>query len=188
MAVVAGRARSAGPGSAAQVVLLDHPIGRELVARAFSHDAAPRDHVAAMGVMQGRHDVLLDEDDRRAGPVDLGDRPEEPLGHHGREAEGQLVHEQQARPAHQRPPDRAHLLLATAEGARHLVQALAQKARSAATVAFLLEQDRRARGRPEMLETTLPNTVLELDVDVEPHDLAHYDRLLGEGDDDDQPS
>lgn len=27
-----------------------------------------------------------------------------------------------------------------------------------------------------------------LDVDVEPHDLAHYDRLLDEGDDDDQPS
>jgi len=71
---------------------------------------------------------------------------------------------------------------------RALVQALAQKARSAATVAFLLEQDRRARGRPEVLETTLPKSVLALDVDVEPHDLAHYDRLLDEGDDDDQPS
>lgn len=31
---------------------------------------------------------------------------------------------------------------------RALVQALSKKARSAATVAFLLEQDRRARGRP----------------------------------------
>lgn len=66
--------------------------------------------------------------------------------------------------------------------------ALEREARSAATVAYLLEQQRRARGRPELLDPALPDAVRRLDVDVEHHDLASYDRLLRNEGDDHDPS
>jgi hypothetical protein len=45
----------------------------------------------------------------------------------GREAERELDDEKHRRPIHQRPADRAHLLLATGQRAGHLVQPLAQQ-------------------------------------------------------------
>jgi transposase len=62
--------------------------------------------------------------------------------------------------------------------------ALEREARSAATVAYVLEQRRRARGRAEVIDTALPESVRRIDVDVAHHDLATYDRLLDSNEDD----
>jgi hypothetical protein len=55
------------------------------------------------------------------------DQLEGPLDQQRREAHRRLVHQQQARPAHQRAPDRQHLLLAAGEGAGELAVALGQR-------------------------------------------------------------
>ncbi len=68
--------------------------------------------------------VLLDEKDGRALAVQLRDRAEDLFDHERREAERGLVHEQEARPRHQRTCHGEHLLLAAREGAGQLRRAL----------------------------------------------------------------
>ena len=57
-------------------------------------------------------------------PVDLRDEVEQVVHHERREAERQLVDEEETRAAHEPAPDRAHLLLAAREAARELARAL----------------------------------------------------------------
>ena len=70
-------------------------------------------------------DVLLDEEDRPALALELGNRREDPLDHQRGKAQRWLVEQQEARPPHQRPPDREHLLLAAGQRAALLVSSLA---------------------------------------------------------------
>ncbi len=61
------------------------------------------------------HDVLLDEDDAGAAGLDARQRLVDVADHDRREAEADLVAQQQARVRHQRAADRGHLLLAAGE-------------------------------------------------------------------------
>ena len=77
--------------------------------------------------LQRQMRVLLDQEDRRALAVELGHDVEN-LAHHERsETERRLVHQQEARPRHERPRHRQHLLLAARERAGQLLAPPAQR-------------------------------------------------------------
>src|SRR4051812_41523597 len=96
----------------AEVELLDVGVADELGGGAFEDDAPGFDDVAAVRDRERAMGVLLDEQRGHAElavePLDDGkhlvDQPR-------REPERWLVEEQQARPGHERAPDREHLLL-----------------------------------------------------------------------------
>src|SRR5713226_2939324 len=97
-----------------------------LASAAAERDAAGVEDHDLVGEVEGKLDVLLDQENRlafalqaRDGAADLGDDQR-------RKAFGGLVHQQHSRISHERPPDREHLLLAPRERARHLLQPLLQ--------------------------------------------------------------
>ena len=73
-----------------------------------------------MRALQGLGGVLLDEQDRRALLVDLGDDREDLGDEHRREPHRRLVEQQHPRLGHQGAPDRQHLLLAAGQRAARL--------------------------------------------------------------------
>ena len=82
---------------------------------------------------------------RGAVAVELGDDAEDLLDHERREAERGLVHQQEARPRHQRARDREHLLLAAGQRAGELLAALLAGAGSARTCARCRRRSRPCR-------------------------------------------
>jgi len=64
-----------------------------------------------------------------------------------------------------------------------LATALERQALSASSVAYILDQRARARGRLPPLEVVLPNDPRVRDLEVLPHDLAAYDDLGNDDDD-----
>src|SRR4030095_1585861 len=83
-------AADGGP-SAAEVRLLDVRARQEAVPRALEDDAAVLEHIAAVRELERPRHILLDEDDRRAGAVDLPERLEDQLHCQGRQPEARLV-------------------------------------------------------------------------------------------------
>jgi len=72
-----------------------------------------------IGEVERRRDVLLDEQDAHALlAIDGAHDAEDLAGDERREPERGLVEEEQARPQHERAPDREHLLLAPGEAPR----------------------------------------------------------------------
>src|SRR6266702_1063531 len=69
--------------------------------------------VDAVGERHRHLQVVLDEEDRYPGPVDLGQHVADLLDHERGEALCRLVHEHEIRVAHQGPRDGEHLLLAS---------------------------------------------------------------------------
>src|SRR3981081_2466512 len=65
----------------AQVGLLDPAVVEQLGARAGHRQRPPLEHVRALGQVERAVHVLLDEQDRGALPVDLGQQLEEPHHH-----------------------------------------------------------------------------------------------------------
>src|SRR5690606_8208099 len=107
--------------SDAQVCRADGLVGQELLRRAGPYQAAGLEHIASLRHGQGPVEVLLHQQDRQVSlPVNAGPDLHQPVHHHRGEAQGQLVQQEQARPAHQPPPDGAHLLLAAAHRAGQL--------------------------------------------------------------------
>src|SRR5581483_4326821 len=82
---------------------------------------------AAVGDRKRHVRVLLDDEDRDAGLVHLLDDLEVALDEDGREAHRRLVHQEQLRPRHQRPPHRDHLLLPARQGPCELRPPLVQQ-------------------------------------------------------------
>src|SRR5262249_25433776 len=96
-------------------------VAQQLGASAGERDLAVDHHVAAMGELEGMVGVLLDQEDGHLLLlVDVADDLEDLLDDQRREAERRLVEQQQPRPAHQRPRDRQHLLLAARQRAAAL--------------------------------------------------------------------
>ena len=90
----------------------------------MADDATGLDQVAAVGDGETLLGVLLDQQDADAGLADAGERLEQLMGQHRRQAERRFVEQQDFRRRHHRPGDRHHLLLAAAHGARRLAVAL----------------------------------------------------------------
>src|SRR5882724_11528026 len=121
------RASRAPSGDSETQVGLLHVGAREQARpRALEHQTPILEHVAPMRELERARHVLLDEHDRRAGVVDALERLEDELHHHRCEAQARLVQQEQPRPRHEAPPDRAHLLLAARQGTGQLALALAQ--------------------------------------------------------------
>src|SRR6266852_4500028 len=83
------------------------------------------EHVSAGRALEGGLDVLLDDQDRRALPIERADDLHQALHHQRRETERKLVDHEQARTRHERAADRDHLLLATGERRSQRAEALA---------------------------------------------------------------
>ena len=77
-----------------------------------------------MGDLERPHGVLLHQEDRRAGRVDLQDGLEDRVDEDRREPERWLVEHEELRAAHHRPADGEHLLLSSGQRARELRLAL----------------------------------------------------------------
>src|SRR6266511_2465018 len=99
---------------------------QQLGAAAGQGDRPGLDHVAPPGDLQRLLQVLLDQQDGEALAVQPADGGEHLAHHHRSQAQARLVHHQQLRPAHQRPADRHHLLLAPGHAAGKLFRALAE--------------------------------------------------------------
>src|SRR5713101_5788539 len=121
------RCREAVARSEHAELLGDHGVvDLDLASGSGEHHLPGIDDDHVVGEVECELDVLLDEHDRlpfglelRDGAADLGDElRREPLG--------RLVHQQHARIAHERAPDREHLLLAAGERARDLGVTLLQ--------------------------------------------------------------
>src|SRR6266571_5018193 len=83
-------------------------------------DLAGLQHVPPAGDVEGHHRVLLHEQNRRPLCVDLLQGLEYTFHEDRCKPHGRFVEQQQLRPGHQRPPDRAHLLLAARQRPRLL--------------------------------------------------------------------
>src|ERR1039457_2459028 len=98
---------------------------QELRAGALHGDRSVDHHIAAVSELQRMKSVLLDEKDRQSlALVEIGDDLEDLLDDERRQTERRLVQEQKTRPAHQRPRDRQHLLLAAGKRSAALGRAL----------------------------------------------------------------
>src|SRR3989442_11833331 len=103
-------------GSVSEVRASDGVVPAELSRRPRHDDAARLEEVGVIGEVERRRDVLLDEQDAHALlAVDGAHDAEDLASDERREAERGLVEEEQARPQHERAPDREHLLLAPGE-------------------------------------------------------------------------
>src|SRR5712691_5655057 len=96
-----------------QGLVIAHPAGA-----AAERDAAGVEDHHLVGEVEGELDVLLDQEYRLAFPLQARDGAAHFGDDQRREAFGRLVHQQQARISHERPPDREHLLLPPGERAR----------------------------------------------------------------------
>src|SRR3989475_5514281 len=104
-----------------------HPrIGEQVGAAPLADDRAVLEEVRAVGEAERGPDVLLDEEDGDPGPVDLREHAQHRLDDARREAEGGLVEHEEARPRHEGPSDRDHLLLAARQGPRPLPSPLGE--------------------------------------------------------------
>ena len=102
--------------AAAEIELLHILVARKFGGGAVEHDLALLHDIAVARHLQRGAGVLLDQQDGDAEvAVDAGDDAEHLLHQQRRQAHGRLVHQDQLRPRHQRPPDRQHLLLAAGE-------------------------------------------------------------------------
>src|SRR5215470_17390693 len=97
--------------SDAQVLLQEVGLRLELLAAHDRGHPAVLEDVVAIGERRRKAQVLLDEDDREAPRVERRESAAERLDDHGREALGDLVEEEQARPGPQDPREGEHLLL-----------------------------------------------------------------------------
>ena len=68
--------------------------------------------------------VLFHQEDRRAVTIELGNNVENLRNDQWRKTERRFIHQQHARPRHQRPRDRKHLLFAARQRAGELLPAL----------------------------------------------------------------
>src|SRR3989449_3100255 len=97
------------------------PLVAEQLARPpLQHELPALEHARPVGERERLADVLLHQQHRDAVRVDGPHRLEDPRDEHGRQAERRLVQHEHARARHERPADRAHLLLAARERAREL--------------------------------------------------------------------
>src|ERR1700729_3640326 len=102
------------PPSAFQIGSADFRPLQQLRARSLKRNQAVDHDVAAMGELQRVVGVLFDDQDGKAIlPFERPNGVENLAGYQRCEPERWLVEEKQAGSAHQRAPDRQHLLLAT---------------------------------------------------------------------------
>ncbi len=109
-----------------EVGLADVVVGAQLGGGPFAADVAMLQDVDPVGDAKRRLRVLLGHQDRRAAALDPLDDVEDLDLQTVGDSHRRFVEQQQRRPAHQRAPDRHHLLLAARQRAHDLLLAFAQ--------------------------------------------------------------
>src|SRR5213080_43579 len=99
-------------GSNSEVGLANGWVLAQVRSLAAHRDPSVLQHVAAVGDLEGEHDVLLDQQHGRAVLIDRLYDFHHPIHHLWGEAQRWLVDHQQFRPGHQSATDGDHLLLA----------------------------------------------------------------------------
>src|SRR5690606_10873239 len=84
------------------------------------------EQVGPIGDLQGLAHVLLNQEDRGPGLVQLLDQAEDLLDKVRRQAQRRLVQDEEARMGHERPGDDELLLLTAGQRAARLMQSLAE--------------------------------------------------------------
>src|SRR5512139_428032 len=96
--------------SGAEIEFLDVGMAAQALGAAVEHDPAVLHHVAVVGDLQRHGRALLHDQDGDAELAPDFDQPaQQILDHHGSEAEGELVDQQQLRPADEGACERQHL-------------------------------------------------------------------------------
>src|SRR5689334_12879981 len=99
--------------SGAEIELADVLVRTQLLRRAVQHHAAVLHHIPVVRDFERHLRVLLDDEQREAEAVaHVAQASHQLADHEWREAEGELIHQQQPRRAHQRRADTEHLALA----------------------------------------------------------------------------
>src|SRR6516165_2633560 len=110
----------------AEIEFLDVRVATQALGRAVEHDPPVLHDVAVVGDLERHRRALLHDEDRDAEfAPDLGKPAQQIFHHHRREAERELVDQQQFRPAHEGARERQHLPLAAGQQA---ADAVAQRA------------------------------------------------------------
>src|SRR2546425_1398610 len=112
--------------SDAKVGLADEVLLRELVRPALHLDAADLQQVGPIHELEHLANVLLDHEDRVALFAHATDQVEDAQHHHGGEAQGGLVEQDDLGARHDGAPEGQHLLLAARHAPRALVLALGE--------------------------------------------------------------
>src|SRR5574341_159242 len=107
-------------GSKPEIGFLHLGITNQVSTGAGHDDAAVFQDEGNVSHLQRLVNVLLHQEDRQAAPVQLLDDPEDLLDQRRGQAQTRLVEDQDAGLLHQGPADGQHLLLAPAQGLRHL--------------------------------------------------------------------
>src|SRR5262249_13310833 len=110
-----------------EIRLDDRRIRDKLARRPGRSDAAGLEHVGALRELQRGLHVLLDQQDCKPLPAQVGDGCKDLPNDQRRQTERRLVQHQGAWSAHQRSADREHLLLAAAQGAGKRATSLEQR-------------------------------------------------------------
>ena len=90
----------------------------------YGRPAKPRPRRVGEG--QGQAGVLLHEQNRHAGALELGDDSGDLFHQQGRQPQRRLIEQEQTRPGHEGAAEGEHLLFLAAEGAPELTAAVAQ--------------------------------------------------------------
>src|SRR5271166_2625996 len=88
---------------------------RDILVGDHVNDAPVLDYVVTVGEGRGKVEILLDQQDSEAFPLQPADHPADLLDDDRRQTLGRLVQQQQSCAGAQHPADRQHLLLATGE-------------------------------------------------------------------------
>src|SRR5262245_26986027 len=117
---------SAGRAASPQISTLDDLLLGQLAGHAPERDVPPLHQQESMSYLQCHMCVLLDEQDGGSIVIELAHDVEYLCDDEGREPERRLVHEQHARPRHERAGDREYLLFPAGESSGQLLVSLAQ--------------------------------------------------------------
>jgi hypothetical protein len=98
----------------------------QLVGRSVKHEPPRRYDIDDVGDRHGERKILLDQQDRMSLLAQAAHDLLDALNQFRRKPLGGLVHQDQRRIGHQRPPDRQHLLLTAAQRTAGIVQAFGE--------------------------------------------------------------
>src|SRR3569623_2751806 len=139
--------------SRAKIGLHDGVARGEDVGIAVHADAAGLEHVAVVGELEGETGVLLDQEDRDAGLVEIADDAEGLEHKLGGEAHRGFIEEQHLGAVHEGAADGEHLLLAAREQRAVLVLALLEdREQREGVIAALAKRWRAGDGEAAKLE------------------------------------